>query len=171
MAQLVGSDEPSARALARVATDSVRSPGQQALATLSRPGGDEVVVARPPSSMLGRSGLPSPRGDGRVFSAGTVGPQPHRMPLASRDRRGVRPASGLPWSRVLPTGAAGYGIKVIVTTFEDSFERNPKIAGGQPVLADISPAGRRRWADHRATCMSGAACQTRAEERRGNSGA
>jgi uncharacterized protein (DUF433 family) len=54
--------------------------------------------------------------------------------LASRDRRGVPPASGLPWSRLVADWAAGDGIKVMVTTFEDSFERNPKIAGGQPVL-------------------------------------
>lgn len=30
-------------------------------------------------------------------------------------------------------GVGRYGMKVMVT-FEDSFERNPKIAGGQPVL-------------------------------------
>lgn len=70
----------------------------------------------------------------QALADGNLVPRPHRTPRASRDRRGVPPASGLPWSRVLPTGAAGYGIKVIVTTFEDSFERNPKIAGGQPVL-------------------------------------
>ena len=34
----------------------------------------------------------------------------------------------------MPTGAAGYGIEFIVTPFENSFERNPKIAGGQTVL-------------------------------------
>lgn len=34
----------------------------------------------------------------------------------------------------MPTEAVGYGIKDPVTIFEDSFERNPKIAGGQPVL-------------------------------------
>jgi uncharacterized protein (DUF433 family) len=56
------------------------------------------------------------------------------MPPAMRDRRNVLPATGVPWGPVLPTGAAGYGIKVMVTPFEDSFERNPKIAGGQPVL-------------------------------------
>jgi uncharacterized protein (DUF433 family) len=48
----------------------------------------------------------------------------------ARKRPAVEPCPGYRG----PTRAAGYGIEVIVTTFEDAFERNPKIAGGQPVL-------------------------------------
>jgi uncharacterized protein (DUF433 family) len=59
-------------------------------------------------------------------------------PTACRLPRGIdgasRPQAACRGAVSLPTGAAGYGIMVIVTTFEDSFERNPKIAGGQPVL-------------------------------------
>ena len=60
------------------------------------------------------------------------------MPLASRDRRGVPPASGLPWSRVwLATWSgerwlAWYGPEM--PGFEDSFERSSKVAGGELVL-------------------------------------
>jgi uncharacterized protein (DUF433 family) len=46
---------------------------------------------------------------------------------------GACPRGAVPWPPDAP-GAVGYRIKVLVTTFEDSFERNPKIAGGQPVL-------------------------------------
>ena len=91
---------------------------------------------------------------GRPRAPGGLLPRPHRMPLASRDRRSVPPASGLPWSRVLRRVGSGQQCSARyvprMSEFEGSFERNPKIAGGELVLLAVTRKGvnlgASRWA-------------------------